>query len=93
MLQNIIPADISRSVGIRDNLLHMKDLRPFIDDLILKMNTLANHGMAENDAVLSLTFFTVGMMIGRFALGAMMKKGKASPPSRLLFAFLQHHNL
>ena len=33
-------------------------------------------GIAENDAVLSLTFFTVGMMIGRFALGAMMKKGK-----------------
>ena len=33
-------------------------------------------GIAENDAVLSLTFFTIGMMIGRFALGAMMKKGR-----------------
>ena len=33
-------------------------------------------GIAEGDAVLSLTFFTVGMMIGRFALGAMMKKGR-----------------
>ncbi|MBO7563088.1 MAG: MFS transporter, partial [Bacteroidales bacterium] len=33
-------------------------------------------GIAENDAVLSLTFFTIGMMVGRFALGAMMKKGR-----------------
>ena len=33
-------------------------------------------GIAENDAVLSLTFFTVGMMAGRFALGALMKKGR-----------------
>jgi len=33
-------------------------------------------GLDENSAVLSLTFFTIGMMIGRFALGAMMKKGK-----------------
>lgn len=33
-------------------------------------------GLPEDGAVLSLTFFTIGMMIGRFALGAMMRKGK-----------------
>ena len=33
-------------------------------------------GLPEDGAVLSLTFFTIGMMVGRFALGAMMKKGK-----------------
>lgn len=33
-------------------------------------------GISEHIAVLSLTFFTIGMMLGRFALGAMMKSGK-----------------
>ena len=42
-------------------------------------------GIAENDAVLSLTFFTIGMMLGRFALGALMKSGK---DLRTLFIYL-----
>ncbi|MCL1973877.1 MAG: MFS transporter [Bacteroidetes bacterium] len=35
-----------------------------------------NQGMASNMATLSLTWFTVGMLIGRFFLGFLMKKWK-----------------